>query len=64
MKNLFMYLTFVSLTIFGFWVSFTWDIPVDNQLGMLFFSCMCLGCLILMIGYDIKEMIKKVRGSV
>ncbi len=59
-----MYLTFVSMTIFGFWVAFTWNIPVDNQLGMLFFSCMCLGCLMIMISYDIKQTIKKVRGSV
>jgi len=32
MKNLFPYLTLISMSVFGIWVSFTWNIPVDNQI--------------------------------
>lgn len=58
MKNLFTYLTLVGMTIFGMWVAFTWNIPVDNQIGMFFVSCMCLGLLCMVVVYDIYNFIK------
>ena len=53
-----MYLTFVSMTIFGLWVSLTWDIPVDNQIAMFILSCMCVCIILFMLIYDIRTHIK------
>ena len=58
MKNLFIYFALLGMTSFGMWVSFTWNIPVDNQIGMFFLSCMCLGLCFLVLFEDIKNHIK------
>ena len=44
---------------FGFSVSLTWDIPVDNQIGMFILTCLMLTLLVSLIVYDIKEYLKK-----
>ena len=49
MKNLIPYLTLISMSVFGIWVSFTWNIPVDNQIGMFFLSCMCIGLFFMVL---------------
>lgn len=58
MKNLFIYFALLGMTSFGMWVSLTWDIPVDNQIGMFFLSCMCLGLCFLVLFEDIRNYIK------
>ncbi len=58
MKKLFPYLTLISMSVFGIWVSFTWNIPVDNQIGMFFLSCMCIGLFFMVLVHDIRYYIK------
>ena len=55
MKSTFYYITFIAFTIFAFWVAFTWDIPVNNQMGMAFMGIMCFSLLVLLIIEDVKE---------
>jgi RsiW-degrading membrane proteinase PrsW (M82 family) len=45
---------------FSFHVANTWDIPVDNQIGMAFFGCFFLGIAILLILIEIKDFCKKI----
>jgi hypothetical protein len=58
MKNLMIYLLLTFVVGFGFQVSLTWDIPVDNQIGMFILTCFMLTLLITMIVFDIKEHLK------
>ena len=53
-----LYLLLTFVVGFGFWVSLTWDIPVDNQIGMFIFTCIMLTLLISSIVYDIREHLK------
>jgi len=59
MKNVMFYLILTFVVGFGFSVSLTWDIPVDNQIGMFIFTCLMLTLLVSSIVYDIKEYLKK-----
>lgn len=58
MKNLFNYFSILGMFFFSFWVSLTWNIPVDNQIAMFFLSCMCLGMFFLILFHDVKHYIK------
>lgn len=58
MKNLHVYLTLSTMTVFGMWIAFTWNIPVDNQIGMFILSCLCLSLLSLVVIEDIRNYIK------
>ena len=58
MKNLFIYFGLLGMTTFGMWMSLTWDIPVDNQIGVFFLSCMCLGLFFMVLFEDIKNYFK------
>jgi hypothetical protein len=59
MKNVMFYLIPTFVVGFGFSVSLTWDIPVDNQIGMFILTCLMLTLLVSLIVYDIKEYLKK-----
>lgn len=59
MKNLLMYLIFISITIFCIVGAFKMDIPTDNQIGLLFFSCFSMAILIMMSVHDVKNLIRK-----
>jgi len=63
MKNLFPYLTLLTMTAFGVRVSLYWDIPVDNQIGMFLLSCMCFGLVLILLFEDIKGYIKQRRNK-
>jgi tetrahydromethanopterin S-methyltransferase subunit E len=63
MKNILFYLTISFVVYLGFWISLTWDIPVDNQIGTFFFTCMLLLLLITMIVYDIRQRFKKKQNT-
>lgn len=58
MKNLFIYFGLLGMTTLGMWMSLTWDIPVDNQIGVFFLSCMCLGLFFMVLFEDIKNYFK------
>ncbi len=58
MKNLHVYLTLSVMTTLGMWIAFTWNIPVDNQIGMFILSCLCLSLMSLVAFEDIKELVK------
>lgn len=58
MKNLFPYITLISMSVFGLWVSFTWNIPVDNQIGMFVLSVLCFSLFLMVLVHDIKDFIK------
>lgn len=58
MKNLSMYITIIAFVTFSMWVAFTWDIPVDNQIGMFLFSCVGVGMFFIILFEDIKNYIK------
>jgi hypothetical protein len=59
MKNLFIYFTLLVMTTLGMWVSFTWNIPVDNQIGMFVISCLCLSLLFMVMVEDIKNFVNR-----
>jgi hypothetical protein len=46
------------MTTLGMWIAFTWNIPVDNQIGMFILSCLCLSLMSLVAFEDIKELVK------
>ena len=62
MKKLFPYLSLLGMFVFGMRVSLYWNIPVDNQIGMFVFSCMCLGLVVLVLIEDIKKYFKQKRN--
>ena len=45
---------------FAFRIANTWDIPVNNQMGMAFFGCFFLVIAILFILVEIKDFCKKI----
>jgi hypothetical protein len=45
---------------FSFHVANTWDIPVDNQIGMAFFGCFFFVIAIFLIAIEIKDFCKKI----
>jgi hypothetical protein len=55
----------IIATILMGWFSFhaanTWNIPVDNQIGMAFFGCFFFAIAILLILIEIKDFCKKIR---
>jgi hypothetical protein len=59
MKELFFYLMLISSIIFGFYISFTWDIPVDNQIGTFLMTCLLLVVLMFSIVNDTYQLIKR-----
>jgi len=63
MKKLIPYVVLVLMTIYSLWVSFTWDIPVDNQIVMFVLSCLSFGFLLLMIFDDIRYYIKSKKSK-
>jgi len=54
MKKLIPYVVLVLMTIYSSWVSFTWDIPIDNQIGMFILSCLSFMSLLLMVFDDVR----------
>lgn len=58
MKKLFPYIAIIGFIVYSMWAAFTWDIPVDNQIGMFLFSCLGVGMLFLCLYEDIKNYIK------
>ena len=58
MKKLFPYIGIIGFIVYTMWVAFTWDIPVDNQMGMFLFSCMGIGMFFIILFEDIKNYIK------
>ena len=58
MKKFFPYIVIIGFVIYSMWVSFTWNIPVDNQIAMFFLSCMGVSMFFLMLFEDIKNYIK------
>jgi RsiW-degrading membrane proteinase PrsW (M82 family) len=63
MKSTFYYIVFIAFSTFAFWVAFTWDIPVDNQIAMAFMGVMCLALFIMLAFYDIKELVKNRKNK-
>lgn len=61
MTKLFPYLCIAGLAAFSLNVSFTWDIPVDNQIAMFVFSCVCIGLFFLVLVEDVRKYIKSKR---
>ena len=59
MKKLFPYIAIIGFIVYSMWVSLTWDIPVDNQLGMFLFSCMGIGMFFIILFEDIRNYFKK-----
>lgn len=45
---------------FSIHVANTWDIPVDNQIGMFFFGCFFFVIAISLILIEIKDFFKKI----
>lgn len=58
MKKLFPYIAIIGFVVYSMWAAFTWNIPVDNQIGMFFLSCMGIGMFFLCLYEDIKNYIK------
>ena len=58
MKKFFPYIVIIGFVIYFMWVSFTWNIPVDNQIGMFLLSCMGIKMFFIMLYVDIKNYIK------
>ena len=50
----------IVLGIFCIHVANTWDIPVDNQMGMALFGCFFFGIAGLLILIEIKDFCKKI----
>ncbi len=59
MKKLFPYIAIIGFIVYSMWVSLTWDIPVDNQMGMFLFSCMGIGMFFIILFEDIRNYFKK-----
>jgi hypothetical protein len=59
MKNLPMYLTLGLFIGVGFWGSFNFNIPVDNQMVLFLFTSVIFVLLIILMISDIKEYIRK-----
>ena len=59
MKKLFPYIAIIGFIVYSMWVALTWDIPVDNQIGMFFISCMCIGMFFIILFEDIRNYFKK-----
>ena len=59
MKKLFPYIAIIGFIVYSMWVSLTWDIPVDNQMGMFLFSCMGIGMFFIILFEDIQNYFKK-----
>ena len=59
MKKLFPYIAIIGFIVYSMWVSLTWDIPVDNQMGMFLFSCMGIGMFFMILFEDIRNYFKK-----
>jgi len=59
MKKLFPYIAIIGFIVYSMWAAFTWDIPVDNQMGMFFFSCMGIGMFFIILFEDIRNYFKK-----
>lgn len=53
-----MYISVIGFIVYTMWVALTWDIPVDNQMGMFLFSCMGIGMFFIILFEDIKNYIK------
>ena len=58
MKSLSYYIVLIAFSVFAFWVAFTWDIPVNNQMGMAFMGVMAFALLLMLAFYDIREYVK------
>jgi len=59
MKKLFPYITIITLVTLSMWIAFTWNIPVDNQIGMFLFSCVGVGMFFIILFEDIQNYFKK-----
>ena len=59
MKQTFMYLVFIIITIFCVMGSFTMNIPIDNQIALFFFGLISLSLLVTMGIHDMRSYIKK-----
>lgn len=58
MKKLFPYIAIIGFIVYSMWVSLTWNIPVDNQIGMFLFSCMGIGMFFIILFEDIRKYFK------
>ena len=59
MKSVYYYIVLLAFTVYSLWVAFTWDIPVNNQIGMFFMGCLSISLTFLLIYEDIKGYVKK-----
>ena len=53
------YLFIIGIIVFSGWVSFSWDIPTDNQIGVFFLGVFMVFVLFYHFVTDIRELIKE-----
>ena len=63
MKSAFYYIVFIAFSILSFWAAFTWDIPVNNQMGMAFMGLLSVSLIVMLLIYDIKEFVKNKKNK-
>jgi len=62
MKTLSSYIVLIAFTVLSLWVAFTWDIPVNNQMGMAFMGLLSVSLIVMLLIYDIKEFVKNQKN--